>query len=73
MKMTDMHGDSIQEGDLVAYQVGTKFEAIFTLRKDKRGTLRFHFPDGDGYDMEGCSRSSAWHESSDSKISRIIG
>ena len=72
MKITDKHGTEITEGTLVKYQVGTKHEAVFTLLADKKGVLRFHFPNGDGYSMEGLSRSSGWHQPSDSKISEVI-
>jgi hypothetical protein len=72
MRMTDRNGVQITEGTLVKYQVGQKFEAIFTLLADKKGVLRFHFPNGDGYDMEGLSRSGGWYQPSDSKISEII-
>ena len=72
MKMTDRNGVAIVEHSLVLYQVGTKHEALFTLKKDKRGILRFHFPNEDGYDMEGKSRSSAWYEAGDRKISEVV-
>ena len=72
IKMTDRNGKNISEGDHVLYQAGTKFEAMFILKKDKRGTLRFHFPNGDGHSMEGLSRTSGWDNPSDSERSLVI-
>lgn len=70
--MKDRKGKNIIEHCLVKYQVGTPYEAIFKLVKDKKGVLRFHFPKGDGHDMEGMSIEEGWNETSDSKVSEIV-
>jgi len=70
--MKDRKGKNIIEHCLVKYQVGTPYEAIFKLVKDKKGVLRFHFPKGDGHDMEGMCIKQGWSEKSDSKISEIV-
>jgi len=72
MKMTDRNGTEITEGTEVRYQIGTKFEETFTLVRDKYGVLRIRFISGNGYDMEGLSRRSGWHQPTDSKISEVI-
>lgn len=68
--MKDKNGNLIEVGTRFKYQVGTKYEAVIELQQ-RSGVLWLHFPNGDGFDMEGPV-GNGWNEEVDSQLSEVI-